>query len=93
MPTQTKSDHISESIEAATEQVTALGETAIANGKKASAVLLDSYEKTVVALADSYVKAARSTNVEWISTVAAAQVDFAREATKSYTSTARTLVD
>jgi hypothetical protein len=93
VPSQTKSDPISESIETATEQVTALGEKAVANGKKAGSVLLDSYEKTVVALADSYVKAARSTNVEWISTVAAAQADFAREAAKSYTSAARTLVD
>jgi hypothetical protein len=89
MPTQTKSDPISD----ATEKVTALGEKAVENGKKASSVLLDSYEKTVVALADSYVKAARSTNVDWISTVADAQADFAREAAKSYTSAARTLVD
>jgi hypothetical protein len=46
-----------------------------------------------VALADSYVNAARSTNVEWISIVAGAQADFAREVAKSYTSAARTLVD
>jgi hypothetical protein len=93
MPTQTKSDPISESIETATEKVTALSEKSVANGKKASSVLLDSYEKAVVALADSYVKAARSTNVEWISTVADAQADFAREATHSYASAARTLVE
>jgi hypothetical protein len=93
MPTQTKSDPISESIETATEQVTAFNEKAVANSKKAGSVLLDSYEKTVVALADSYVKAAHSTNVDWISNVAAAQADFAREAAKSYTSAARTFVD
>ena len=93
MPTQTKSDPFSDSIGTATEKVTALGEKAVENGKKASSVLLDSYEKTVVAVADSYVKAARSTNVDWISTVADAQAEFAREAAKSYTGAARTLID
>jgi hypothetical protein len=93
MPTQTKSNPITDGIESATERVNALSEKAVENGKKTSSVFLDSYEKTVVALADSYVKAARSTNVEWIANVADAQADFAREAAKSYTSAARTLVD
>ena len=100
MPAQTKSNPITDSIESATEKVTELSEKvtelsekAVENGKKTSSVLLDSYEKTVLALAGSYVKAARSTNVEWISTVADAQADFTREVAKSYTSAARTLVD
>jgi len=93
MPTASKSNPITDSFETATEKVTALSEKAVENSKKASSVLLDSYEKTVLALADSYVKAARSTNVEWISTVADAQADFTREAARSYTSAARTLVD
>jgi hypothetical protein len=94
MPTtQTKSDPISETIETATEKISALNEKAVENGKKTSAVLIDSYEKTVLVLADSYAKAARSTNVEWISTVAEAQANFAREAAKSYTGVARTPVD
>lgn len=93
MPSQTKTNPIAESIETATEKVTALGEKAVESGKKTSSVLLDSYETSVVGLADSYVKAARSTNVEWISTVADAQAEFAREAARSYASAARTLVD
>ena len=92
MATQPKTDPISESIEAATEKATAFTEKAAENGRKASSVLLDSYEKTVLAVADAYVKAARSTNVEWISVVSSAQADFAREAAKSYTSAARVLV-
>ena len=87
MPTQTKSDPISDSIETTTAKVTAIGERAVENSKKASAALLDSYEKTVTTLADSYTKAAQSTSVEWISTVAGAQADFVREAAKSYTRT------
>jgi hypothetical protein len=93
MATQTKTNPISDSIETATEKAAAFSEKAVENGKKASSVLLDSYEKTVVTLADAYVKAARATNVEWISVVSSAQADFAREAAKSYTSAARVLVD
>jgi hypothetical protein len=93
MSTKTTSNPISDSIESATEKAAALNEKTVENGRRSSLVVLDSYEKTAVALADSYVKAARSTNVEWISTIADAQADFAREFAKSYTSAARTLVD
>lgn len=93
MATQTKTNPIADSIETATERVSALSEKAVEGSKKASSVFLESYEKTVVAMADSYVKAARSTNVERVANVADAQADFAREAAKSYTSAARTLID
>jgi hypothetical protein len=93
VPTQTKTNPIADSIESATERVSALSEKAVEGSKKTSSVLLDSYEKTVVAMADSYVKAARSTNVESVASVADAQAGFAREAAKSYASAARTLID
>ena len=53
---------------------------------------LDSYEKAVVQIADGYEKAATATKLEWLSTVAATQADFAREVTKAYTGAARELV-
>lgn len=93
MSTQTKSDPITDSIETTTAKVTALGNKTLENSKKASATLLDSHEKTVATLVDSYTKFAQSTNVEWISTVAGVQADVVREATRSYTSAARVLVD
>ena len=34
----------------------------------------------------------QATKIDWLSTVAAAQADFAREVTKAYTSAARELV-
>ena len=89
MPAQTNSNPITDSIETATENVTLLGDKALATSKKSSSALLMSYEKTVFALADSYVKAARSTNVEWISTVADVQAALARETAQSSASAAR----
>ena len=47
MATQTKSSPVTESIDAATERVVELNEKAVANGKKASAAILDTYEKAV----------------------------------------------
>ena len=92
MATQTKSSPVTESIDAATERVAELNEKAVANGKKASAAILDTYEKTVVSFTDSYEKAAGTTKVDWIVSTAAAQADFTREVAKAYTSAARELV-
>ena len=93
MPTQTKTDPITESIESTTAKVTEISQKAVENSKKARSVFLDSYEKTVVALADSYFKAARATQIDWISTVADAQAEVAREVARSYAGAARTFVD
>jgi hypothetical protein len=92
MPTQPKSDPVTDSIEAATERLTELNEKAAANSRKAGAAYLSSYENAVLSLADSYEKAAGASRVEWVGTVASAQADFAREITKAYTAAARELV-
>ena len=44
MATQTKTTPVTESIDAAAERVAELNEKAVANGKKASAAILDTYE-------------------------------------------------
>ena len=46
----------------------------------------------MLALADSYQRAAGATKVDWIAEVASTQADFTREVTKAYTSTVRDLV-
>jgi hypothetical protein len=92
MTTQTKSNPLSDSIETANERVSEFNAKAFESSKKAGSVLLDSYEKTVIALADSYAKAAHTTNIDWFVNVADAQADFTRDVTKSYASAARTLV-
>ena len=92
MPTQTKTDPVTESVETAAERVAELNEKAVVNGKRAGAAYLSSYEKAVLSLADSYEKAAGATKVEWIANLATAQADFSREVTKAYTSAARDFV-
>jgi hypothetical protein len=92
MATQSKTSPVTESIDAATERVVELNEKTVANGKKAGAAILDTYEKTIVSFTESYEKAAGSTKVDWIASAAAAQADFTREVAKAYTSAARDLV-
>jgi len=46
----------------------------------------------VLALADTYERAADATKVDWIAEVATTQADFTREVTKAYTGAARDLV-
>ena len=92
MATQTKSSPVTDSIEAAAERVAELNEKAVANGKKAGAALLETYEKAVVSFTESYEKAAGTTKVDWLVSAAAAQADLTRDVTKTYTSAARELV-
>ena len=69
MATQTKTNPVTESVEAAAERVAELNEKAVANGKKAGAAYLTSYEKAVLSLADTYEKAAGATKVDWLASV------------------------
>jgi hypothetical protein len=90
--TQSKTNPVNETIDAATERVVELNEKAVANGKKASGAVLDTYEKAVVSFTESYEKAAGATKVDWIVSAATAQADLTRELTKAYTSAAREFV-
>ena len=93
MATQIKDTNpVVESVESAAERVAELNEKAVANGKKAGAAYLSSYEKAVLTFADSYEKAAGATKVEWLTGFATAQADFAREVTKASTTAARDFV-
>jgi hypothetical protein len=92
MPTQTTSNPIVESVETAAKRVAELNEKAVANGRKASEAYLSSYENAIVALADSYEKAATATNIEWIASLGTVQADATRSFTRAYTSAARELV-
>jgi hypothetical protein len=92
MPTQTKSDPITESVEAAAERVADLHEKSVASSKKASEAYLSSYEKVVVALADTYEKATGASNIEWVASIGSLQADATREFARAYTSSVRELV-
>jgi hypothetical protein len=90
--TQSKSNPITDSVDAATERFADLNEKAVASSKKASEAYLASYEKAVVALADTYEKATGATKIEWVASLGSLQADATREITRAYTSTVRELV-
>ena len=92
MATQTKSNPVTESVETAAERFAELNEKAVANGKKAGAAYLSSFERAVVSAADSYEKTPGATKLEWLATAAATQADLAREVTQAYTTAARDFV-
>lgn len=92
MPTQAQFSPIADSVQSATERVSKLGETAAAAHKQASEAYLSSYEKAVVALADTQEKAAGVTNIDWIASLGSAQANATREIARAYTSAARELV-
>jgi hypothetical protein len=92
MATQTKSDPITESVEAAAERVADLHKKSVASSKKASEAYLSSYEKAVVALADTYEQASGASKIEWVASIGSLQADATREFARAYTSTVRNLV-
>ncbi len=92
MPTQSKSDPITDSVQEATERVSELREKAVAQSKKASEAYLSSYEQAVVKLADQYEKATSATNIEWVVSIGSLQADATREIARAYTSAVREFV-
>ncbi len=92
MATHTKSDPITESVQAAAERAADLHEKSLASSRKASEAYLSSYEKAVVALADTYEKATGASRIEWVASIGSLQADATRELTRTYTSTVRELV-
>jgi hypothetical protein len=78
--------------EAPFEQAKETGEQFIAAARKAGSVYLDSYEKAVDRAIELELKFAGMTQQEWLKGLVETQVDFAREVTSSYTSTARSLL-
>ena len=104
MAAQSKTNPVNDNIEAAAERVaelnektaervTEFNEKALENGKKAGVAYLDSYEKAVVAARRRLREGRlRHPKIDWLSSVAVSQADFAREVTKAYTTAARELV-
>ena len=74
------------------EQVRELGEQFAAATRKAGNLYIESYEHAVGRALELEVKAAGLSRQEWLKDLIEAQTDFARELTKSYASTARSLL-
>jgi hypothetical protein len=92
MPTQTKSDPITDSVQEAATRVSEFGEQAQAATKKATEAYLSSYETAVVRFADAYEQATGASKVDWVATIGSQQADATRQIVRAYTSTVRELV-
>jgi hypothetical protein len=92
VPTQTKSDPITESAQEAAGRVADLNEKAVATSKKASEAYLSSYEKAVVTLADTYEKATGASKIDWVASIGSLQAHATREIARASTSAVRELV-
>ena len=74
------------------ERIRGLNERMLTAAKETGTTSLDTYEQTVNSLLDFSQKAADSTQVEWISALAKAQVSYISEVTNAYTKAARELL-
>ena len=76
----------------AAERIRGLNERVLTAAKETGTISLDTYEQTLNSLLDFSQKAADSTQVEWISALAKAQVSYINEVTNAYTKAARDLL-
>jgi hypothetical protein len=90
--TTTETKNGAPAFDATFEQVRDSGEQLLAAARKAGNLYLDTYEKAVDRATDLQLKLAGVSQQEWLKSLIEAQVDFTRELTSSYTTTARTLL-
>ena len=80
------------SFDAAFEQVRESGDQVLTAARKAGNLYLDSYEKAVERSTELQLKLAGLSQQEWLKSLIEAQVDFTREVTQAYTTSARSLL-
>ncbi len=78
--------------DASAERIRELNERIIEKSQKAGLTSLDLYEKTLKSIADMQQAVGKASQVQWFSAIAAAQANFTREMTETYTSAARELL-
>ena len=71
-------------LEGAAQRVRELSEKLIETSKKNGLVWLETYERVLDSMLALEEKAARGTQVDWISTLATTHADFVREVSKTY---------
>ena len=80
------------STEAAADRVREIAERLVEEGRKVGLTSIDAYEKGFHGVADLQHKLARTSQIEWLSTILDAQADFTRSVTEAYTSAGRELL-
>ena len=78
--------------DATAERIRQLNEDILAFGRQAGQSFLDAYETTLKTFAEYQDKVADASQVDWVTSVARAQVNFTREMASLYTSAARDML-
>ena len=90
--TKTRSNGATQDFEAAADRLRDLNERIIESSRKAGQSYIDAYEKTLTSIADFQDRIGKSSQIEWISTLAHAQADFTRNWAEAYTTAARNVL-
>jgi len=90
--TRTRTDGATENFEQAADRLRDLNERIIESSRKAGQSYIDAYEKTLVSIADFQDRIGKSSQVEWVTTLAHAQADFTRNWAEAYTTAARNVL-
>jgi hypothetical protein len=80
------------SVDAAFDQFKNFNEQFLGAARQAGTLYLDAYERAVEQTIDLQLKVAGMSQQEWLKDLIEKQADLTREATNSYTSTARSLM-
>ena len=75
--------------EATAEHIRALNERIIESAKAAGQASLDAYEKALQSLVDFEQKAAKASQLEWVTAVASAHAKFVQDVSAAYVNAAR----
>ena len=79
------SDRFEQSVQA----ITALNEQVVQRAKEGGQAYLDAYEKSLKSMLDLELKAAESTQLDWMTALAGAHAQFVQDMTSAYVSAAR----
>ena len=75
--------------EATAERIRTLNEQIIASARAAGQASLDAYEKALESLVDFEQKAAKASQLEWVTAVASAHAKFVQDVSAAYVTAAR----
>jgi hypothetical protein len=78
--------------EDAVQRIRDLNERFLDSAKQAGKVTLDAYEKSLQTLVDFEEKAANATQLDWVSTIAAAHAKFVQDVSAAYVNAAREML-
>ena len=91
-PTSDPARDAAAAVDQAAERIRELTERFIEAAKKAGNASLDSYEKSLQSLVDFEERAAGASQLDWVSSIAAAHAKFVQDVSAAYVSAAREML-